>query len=130
MDRFSRNSCARHCVYASRISSYVEEGQKLVIVGMTKGQKFRRVLISRWGVLTFASVILATYVLSLFPDSRPNDQFLNLMKIGVFFSPVAVFFWGFVSFEEQDYEKRLEENPDEERGEDLISFLYEDEEEK
>ena len=25
-DRFSRNSCARHCDNASRISSYVEEG--------------------------------------------------------------------------------------------------------
>ena len=97
---------------------------------MTKGQKFRRVLPSRWGFFTVASVVLATYVLSLLPDSRPSDQFLNLMKIGIFFSPVAVFFWGFVSFEEQDYEKRLEENPEEERGEDLISFLYEDEEEK
>jgi len=97
---------------------------------MTKGQKFRRVLISRWGVLTVASVVLATYVLSLLPDSRPNDQFLNLMRIGIFFSPLVVFFWGFVSFEEQDYEKRLDENPEEERGEDLISFLYEDEHEE
>ena len=99
-------------------------------MGMTKGQKFRRVLISRWGVLTFASVISATYVLSLFPDSRPNDQFLNLMKIGVFFSPLVVFFWGFASLEEKDYKKRLDENPEEERGEDLISFLYEDEDEE
>lgn len=99
-------------------------------MGMTKGQKFRRVLISRWGVLTVASVVLATYVLSLLPDSRPNDQFLNLMRIGIFFSPLVVFFWGFVSFEEQDYEKRLDENPEEERGEDLISFLYEDEHEE
>ena len=97
---------------------------------MTKGQKLRRVLISRWGVLTVASVVLATYVLSLLPDSRPNDQFLNLMRIGIFFSPLVVFFWGFVSFEEQDYEKRLDENPEEERGEDLISFLYEDEHEE
>ena len=97
---------------------------------MTKRQKFRRVLLSRWGVLTVASVILATCVLSLLPETRPNDKFLNLMKIGVFFSPLVVLFWGFVSFEEQDYTKRLEENPEEERGEDLISFLYEDEHEE
>jgi len=97
---------------------------------MTKGQKFRRVVISRWGVLTVASVILATYILSLLPDSRPSDQFLNLMKIGIFFSPLVVFFWGFASLEEQDYKKRLEENPEEEQGEGLISFLYEDEHEE
>ena len=50
------------------------------------------------------------------------------MKIGIFFSPLVVFFWGFASLEEQDYKKRLEENPEEERGKDLIYFLYEDEE--
>ena len=97
---------------------------------MTKRQKFRRVLLSRWGVLTVASVALATYVLSLLPETRPNDKFLNLMKIGVFFSPLVVFFWGFASLEEKDYKKRLDENPEEERGEDLISFLYEDEHEE
>lgn len=95
---------------------------------MTKGQKFRRVLLSRWGILTVASVVLATYVLSLLPEARPNDKFLNLMKIGVFFCPLAVVFWGFASFEEQDYERRLEQNPEEERGEDLISFLYKESE--
>ena len=99
-------------------------------MGMTKGQKFRRVLLSRWGFFTVASVVLATYVFSLLPDSRPSDQFLNLMKIGVFFSPLVVFFWGFASLEEKDYQKRLDENPEEERGEDLISFLYEDEHEE
>jgi hypothetical protein len=52
------------------------------------------------------------------------------MKIGVFFSPLVVFFWGFASLEEKDYKKRLDENPEEERGEDLISFLYEDEDEE
>ena len=97
---------------------------------MTATRKFTRVLLSRWGVLTLASIVLATYVLSLLPETRPNDQFLNLMKIGIFFSPIVVFFWGFGSFEEEDYKKRLDENPEEERGEDLISFLYEDEEEK
>ena len=97
---------------------------------MTKGQKFRRVLISRWGVLTVAWVVLATCILSLLPEARPNDRVLIWIKIGVFFSPVLVFLWGFVSFEEQDYKKRLEENPEEERGEDLISFLYEDEHEE
>ena len=97
---------------------------------MTKGQKFRRVLLSRWGVLTVASVVLATYVLSLLPEARPSDRVLIWIKIGVFFSPFAILFWGFVSFEEQDYKKRLEENPEEERGEDLISFLYEDEQEE
>ena len=96
---------------------------------MTKGQKFRRVLISRWGFFTVASVVLATYILPLLPEARPNDRVLIWIKIGVFFSPVLVFFWGFFSFEEQDYEKRMEENPEEEkkRREDLISFLYEDE---
>jgi Na+/melibiose symporter-like transporter len=96
---------------------------------MTKGQKFRRVLLSRWGFFTVASVVLATYVLPLLPEARPNDRVLIWIKIGVFFSPVLVFFWGFFSFEEQDYEKRMEENPEEEkkRREDLISFLYEDE---
>ena len=99
---------------------------------MTKGQKFRRVLLSRWGFFTVASVVLATYVLPLLPEARPNDRVLIWIKIGVFFSPVLVFFWGFFSFEEQDYEKRMEENPEEEkkRRGDLISFLYEDEEEK
>ena len=95
---------------------------------MTNLQKFRRVLLSHWGFLTVISLVLATYVLSLLPDARPNDRFLIWMKIGVFFSPVAVLFWGFVSFEEQDYQKSLEENPEEGRREDLISFLYEDEE--
>ena len=95
---------------------------------MTKGQKFRRVLFSRWGILTVASVVLATYILSLLPDARTNDRVLIWIKIGVFVSPVVVFFWGFVSFEQQDYKKRLDENPEEERGEDLIAFLYEDEE--
>jgi len=94
---------------------------------MTKGQKFRRVLISRWGALTVASVVLATCILSLLPEARANDRVLIWIKIGVFVSPFAIFFWGFVSFEEKDYKKRLEENPEEERGEDLISFLYEDE---
>ena len=99
---------------------------------MTKGQKFRRVLLSRWGFFTVASVVLATYVLPLLPEARPNDRVLIWIKIGVFFSPVLVFFWGFFSFEEQDYEKRMEENPEEEkkRREDLISFLYEDKEKK
>ena len=72
---------------------------------MTKGQKFRRVLLSRWGFFTVASVVLATYVLPLLPEARPNDRVLIWIKIGVFFSPVLVFFWGFFSFEEQDYEK-------------------------
>ena len=93
---------------------------------MTKGQKFRRVLLGRWGVLTVASVVLATYVLSLLPDTRPNDKFLNLMKIGLFFSPLAVFIWGLASLDERDYKKRTEEDPELERGEDLIAFLYED----
>ena len=99
-------------------------------MGMTKGQKFRRVLISRWGVLTVASVVLATYMSSLLPEARPNDRVLIWIKIGVFFSPFVIFFWGFLSFEERDYKKRLEENPEEERGEDLISFLYENENEE
>ena len=94
---------------------------------MTATRKFTRVLLSRWGVLTLASVVLATYILPLLPAPRPNDRVLIWIKIGVFFSPVVVFFWGFVSFETQDYKKRLEENPEEERGEDLITFLYNDE---
>lgn len=91
---------------------------------MTKGQKFRRVLISRWGFFTVASVVLATYILPLLPEARPNDRVLILIKIGVFFSPVLVFFWGFFSFEEQDYEKRMEENPEEEKKDGKTSSLF------
>ena len=94
---------------------------------MTATRKFTRVLLSRWGVLTLASVVLATYILPLLPDPRPNDRVLISIKIGVFVSPVVVFFWGFATLEEKDYKKRLEENPEEERGEDLIAFLYSDE---
>ena len=91
---------------------------------MTKGQKFRRVLISRWGFFTVASVVLATYVLPLLPEARPNDRVLIWIRIGVFFSPVLVFFWGFFSFEEQDYEKRMEENPEEEKKDGKTSSLF------
>ena len=91
---------------------------------MTKGQKFRRVLISRWGFFTVASVVLATYILPLLPEARPNDRVLIWIKIGVFFSPVLVFFWGFFSFEEQDYEKRMEENPQEEKKDGETSSLF------
>ena len=91
---------------------------------MTKGQKFRRVLLSRWGFFTVASVVLATYVLPLLPEARPNDRVLIWIKIGVFFSPVLVFFWGFFSFEEQDYEKRMEENPEEEKKDGKTSSLF------
>ena len=91
---------------------------------MTKGQKFRRVLISRWGFFTVASVVLTTYILPLLPEARPNDRVLIWIKIGVFFSPVTVFFWGFFSFEEQDYEKRMEENPEEEKKDGKTSSLF------
>ena len=95
---------------------------------MTATGKFRRVLLSRWGVVTLALLVLTPYLQSLLPEARPNDRVLIWMKIGVFLSPFAAFFFGWVYFEGKDYEKRLEENPEEERGEDLISFLYEDEE--
>ena len=94
---------------------------------MTATGKFRRVLLSRWGVLTLALLVLTPYLQSLLPEARPNDRVLIWMKIGVFLSPFAAFLFGWVHFEGKDYEKRLEENPEEERGEDLISFLYEDE---
>ena len=60
---------------------------------MTQGQKFRRVLLSRWGFFTVASVGLASYVLPLLPEARPNDRVLIWIKIGVF-SPLSLSsFW-------------------------------------
>ena len=94
---------------------------------MTATQKFKRVLLSRWGFLTLVLLVLTPYLQSLLPEARPNDRVLIWMKIGVFLTPIAALLFGWVHFEGQDYEKRLAENPEEERGEDLISFLYEDE---
>jgi hypothetical protein len=45
-------------------------------------------------------------------------------------TPIAIFVQGLRVYEDRDYKKRLEEDPELEQPEDLISFLYEDEEEK
>ena len=71
VDRFSRNSCAHHCDNASRIS---EEGQEGGEIGLTKGQKFRRVLFSRYGVLALISIGLIPLLMALLPGGKVDGD--------------------------------------------------------
>ena len=98
-------------------------------MGMTKGQKFRRVLFSRYGVLTLISIGLIPVLMSLLPEGKGGgDRVLGLVLIGLLLTPIAIFVSGLAIYEDRDYKKRLEEDPELEQPEDLISFLYEDEE--
>jgi len=100
-------------------------------MGMTKGQKFRRVHFSRYGVLTLISIGLIPVLMSLLPEGKGGgDRVLGLVLIGLLLTPIAIFVSGLAIYEDRDYKKRLEEDPELEQPEDLISFLYEDEEEK
>jgi len=100
-------------------------------MGMTKGQKFRRVLFSRYGVLTLISIGLIPVLMSLLPEGKGGgDRVLGLVLIGLLLTPIAIFVSGLAIYEDRDYKKRLEEDPELEQPEDLISLLYEDEEEK
>lgn len=98
---------------------------------MTKGQKFRRVLFSRYGVLTLISIGLIPVLTTLLPEGKGDgDRVLGLIVIGLLLAPIAIFVQGLAVYEDRDYKKRAEEDPELEQGEDLISFLYEDEEKK
>ena len=103
---------------------------------MTNGQKFKRVLLSRWGLLTVAATIVGLYVLSFFePPTRQNTKDNPLLIVlGFLFlcCPTIPFWLGWEKFDEEDRMNRLEEDPSPKRepkeGESLIDFLYEDEE--
>ena len=98
---------------------------------MTKGPKFRRVLFSRYGVLTLLSIALVFLLMPLLPESKGSgDRVLSYVVIGLLLTPIAIFCWGLASFENRAYKKRTEEDPELERGEDLIAFLYEDEDQE
>ena len=98
---------------------------------MTKGQKFRRVLFSRYGVLALISIGLIPVLMLLLPEGKGGgDRVLGLVVIGLLLTPIAIFVQGLGVYEDRDYKKRLEEDPELEQPEDLISFLYEDEEKK
>ena len=100
-------------------------------MGMTKGQKFRRVLFSRYGVLALISIGLIPVLMPLLPEGKGGgDRVLGLVVIGLLLTPIAIFVQGLATYENRDYKKRLEEDPELEQPEDLISFLYEDEDEE
>jgi hypothetical protein len=100
-------------------------------MGMTKAQKFRRVLFSRYGVLALISIGLIPVLMLLLPEGKGGgDRVLGLVLIGLLLTPIAIFVQGLAIYEDLDYKKRLEEDPELEQPEDLISFLYEDEQEE
>ena len=97
---------------------------------MTKGQKFRRVLFSRYGVLALTSIGLIPVLMLRLPEGKGDgDRLLGLIVIGLLLTPIAIFVQGLAVYEDRDYKKRTKEDPELEQGEDLISFLYEDEDE-
>ena len=103
--------------------------ERLSGVKMTKGQKFRRVLFSRYGVLALISIGLIPVLMLLLPEGKGGgDRVLGLVVIGLLLTPIFIFVAGLGDYEDRDYKKRLEEDPELEQPEDLISFLYEDEE--
>ena len=105
---------------------------------MIDRQKFRRVLFSRYGVLTVLTLPLVFYILSLFELPSRGSQALkdDPFSVVVYFLvliPFGFFFLGWEKFDEEDRKQRLEENPhlkkELKEGESLIDFLYEDENE-
>ena len=105
---------------------------------MTNGQKIRRVLFSRWGILTVLATLGGLYVMSFFDlPTRQNTRdnpFLIVIAFLFLCCPTIPFWLGWEKFDEEDRMKRLEENPhlkkELKEGESLIDFLYEDEEKK
>ena len=101
---------------------------------MTNGQKIRRVLFSRWGILTVLATLGGLYVMSFFDlPTRQNtrDNPLLIFLAFLFLCCPTIPFWlGWEKFDEEDRMKRLEENPhlkkELKEGESLIDFLYED----
>ena len=104
---------------------------------MGNRQKFKRVLLSRWGLLTVVATIVGLYVLSFFEaPTRQNIKDNPLLIILVFLflcCPTVPFWLGWEKFDEEDRMKRLDENPhlkkELKEGESLIDFLYKDEHE-
>ena len=107
---------------------------------MTNRQKFKRVLYSRYGVLTLLTLLLVVYILSFFefPTKGGQQGKDNPLYVVVYFlvlmCPLGFFFWGWEKFDDKDRIKRFRENPDLQKelkqGESLIDFLYENEHEE
>ena len=106
---------------------------------MTNGQKFQRVLRSRYGVLTVLTLLLVFYILSFFAfptkglQSKDNPLYVVVYFL-VLICPFGFFFWGWEKFDDEDRIKKFRENPDLQKelkeGESLIDFLYENEHEE
>ena len=106
---------------------------------MTNGQKFKRVLRSRYGVLTVLTLLLVFYILSFFTfptkglQSKDNPLYVVVYFL-VLICPFGFFFWGWEKFDDEDRIKKFRENPDLQKelreGESLIDFLYENEHEE
>ena len=105
---------------------------------MTNGQKIKRVLFSRWGILTVLATLAGLYVMSFFDlPTRQNTRdnpFLIVLGFWFLCCPTIPFWLGWEKFDEEDRMKRFKENPPPKRelkeGESLIDFLYEDEHEE
>jgi len=105
---------------------------------MTNGQKIRRVLFSRWGILTVLATLGGLYVMSFFDlphrQNTRDNPFLIVLGFLFLCCPTIPFWLGWEKFDEEDRMKRLEENPPPKRelkeGESLIDFLYENEHEE
>lgn len=105
---------------------------------MTNGQKIKRVLFSRWGILTVLATLGGLYVMSFFDlPTRQNTRdnpFLIVLGFLFLCCPTIPFWLGWEKFDEEDRMKRLEENPhlkkELKEGESLIDFLYENEHEE
>ena len=105
---------------------------------MTNGQKFKRVFLSRWGLLTVVATIAGLCVLSFFEaPTRQNikDNPLLIIPVLLFLCCQTVPLWeGGEKFDEEARMKGLDGNPHLKsalnQGESLIDFLYEDEEKK
>ena len=105
---------------------------------MTNGQKFKRVVYSRYGTLTVLTLLLVFYILSFFefPTKGGQQGKDNPLYVVVYFlvliCPFGFFLWGWEKFGDEDRIKRFRENPDLQKelkeGESLIDFLYEDKE--
>jgi hypothetical protein len=104
---------------------------------MIDRQKFRRVLFSRYGVLTVLTLPPVFYILSLFEIPSRGSQvskdnpFYALVYALVLVCPLGFMAWGWEKFDAEDRKRQLEENPhlktELKEGESLIDFLYEDE---